>query len=223
MNEQDVQSISDAARALGRKGGLASNPHKEFGSSSKAVQAAETNLEEVAVDGDISDTAVSDVPAEELDAKGRTPYECGLDDYRKDIGGRLMMIRKSQSKSRREVAKAIHVSVPALVSWENGKSEPTASKLYGLCTLLKVSCNYLLGLPSEDEMAEVYFGQAPEPSNPPPVTETAQPSEPLKLSLSEPVEHSLEPEQPTHPMCKDCPLMSTIRSISEVALALSRR
>ena len=220
MSEQEEQIISEAARALGRKGGLASNPNKGFGSSSKAVQAAETNLEEVAVDGDISDTAVSDVPA---DAKGRTPYECGLDDYRKDIGGRLMMIRKSQSKSRREVAKAIHVSIPALISWENGKSEPTASKLYGLCSLLKVSCNYLLGLPSEDEMAEVYFGQAPEPSNPPPVTETAQPSEPLKLSLSESVEHSSEAEQPTHPMCKDCPLMSTIRSISEVALALSRR
>ena len=173
-------------------------------------------------DDDSSDSAPSNVSAEELDTAFKHPYECGIDAYRKDIGGRLMMIRKSQSKSRREVAKAIHVSIPALISWENGKSEPTASKLYGLCTLLKVSCNYLLGLPWEEEMAEVY-GLTSEPSNPPPTAETAQPSEPLKLSLSEPVEHSLEPEQPTHPMCKDCPLMSTIRSISEVALALSRR
>ena len=203
MDNEQEQGISETARAV-------KNPNKGFVPSSDSVEISKNSVENNIVDDDNSDVSISNVSADEFD--------------RKAFGRQLRNLRGQLS--RREVAIGARVSAPALLLWEKGSSEPTASKIINLCKFFGISSDELLGLsinPKKEEKPE----QPSEPVNPPEPKQAVQPSEPESPSPSEQAKQSSEPEpqtQPSMPMCKDCPLMSTVQSLSSaVALALSRR
>ena len=179
------------------------NPNKEFGSGPVAVLTSTTNKDSGVDDDADSNVSISNVSADEFD--------------RKAFGKKLRHLRGQLS--RREVAIGASVSAPALLLWEKGSSEPTASKIANLCKFYGISSDELLGLPVKPKKEE----KPEQPSEPvnPPVPEPEQPSQP-----SEP-ESPSEPEQPSQPpipMCKDCPLVATVQSLSTaVTLALSRK
>jgi transcriptional regulator with XRE-family HTH domain len=68
------------------------------------------------------------------------------------LGERLAAVRKerwpnlSVTMARTHLAVEVGVTVNAITHIEKGRSDPRASTLYGLCTALGVSADYLLGL-----------------------------------------------------------------------------
>ncbi len=162
---------------------------------------------------------------------------------RKAFGKQLVDLRSNveHKKTRSEVANGLEVSIPTLMSWEKGDSEPSASKIAKLCEYYKVSADYLL-LRTTDRhgVAESILASQPEqtetPAEPEQSTQpeqTVQPSEPTNTSPVEQAVQPSEPEPPTQPeqavqpatpLCKDCPLVATVQSLSTaIALSLSRR
>ena len=153
-------------------------------------------------------------------------------EFRIRFGKRLVKLRSDgeHKKTRSEVANGLDVSIPTLMSWEKGDSEPSAFNIAKLCKYYNVSSDELLELSKKSNEAEIteqteqpaepeQTVQPPsEPESTSPVEQAVQPSEP------EPPSQPEQPTQPSMPMCKDCPLMSTVQSLSSaVALALSRR
>lgn len=242
MNEHE-QRISDAARAMGRKGGLVRNPNKGFGSGDNAVQAAKARWEgKMSNDNDGSFVLRGSMPENHANNDVPAPVmEKGADWFKMTVGQRLRMLRDENSLSRRKVAEKIEVSVASLINWEGGDTELSASKIAALADLYDVSCDYLLlrvnerhGIaPSMRPLPE-----QPEQSSEPSVDSTEgedveQPSEPVNHAEPEQPVQPSEPEslsqpeqqtQPPMPMCKDCPLVATVQSLSTaIALSLSRR
>lgn len=58
----------------------------------------------------------------------------------------LKLLRKEQSISQSELAKAIGTSQDTISLWERGKSYPDVIALIKLAKYFKVSTDYLLGL-----------------------------------------------------------------------------
>ncbi len=162
---------------------------------------------------------------------------------RKAFGKQLVDLRSNveHKKTRSEVANGLEVSIPTLMSWEKGDSEPSASKIAKLCEYYKVSADYLL-LRTTDRhgVADSILASQPEQTEPPsepeqpsPPEQAVQPSEPESTSPVEQPVQPAEPEQPSPPeqavqpsvpFCKDCPLVATVQSLSTaVTLALSRK
>lgn len=62
---------------------------------------------------------------------------------------RLKELRKDRKISLQKLGTSIGVSDTAVLKWEQGKSEPTATNIQQLALYFDVSADYLLGL--EDE------------------------------------------------------------------------
>ena len=71
-----------------------------------------------------------------------------------NIGKLLTEIRKSQGKSRQQVADDIDISIHTLIKYENGQTDPPYERLIKLSKYYNVSTDYLLGI-NEDEPKEL--------------------------------------------------------------------
>lgn len=60
--------------------------------------------------------------------------------------------------TQKQVADAIGVHINSIVKWELGETEPTASKLIGLCQLYECTPEYLLDMTDERTGRAVYSG-----------------------------------------------------------------
>lgn len=59
---------------------------------------------------------------------------------------RLKDIRKQKGLSQKKYASLLDISSVTLSHYENGKREPDLERLVSICTRLKVSSDYMLGL-----------------------------------------------------------------------------
>ena len=62
------------------------------------------------------------------------------------IGERLAELRKLNGETQEDLAKAFHVSVPTVRTWERDKASPSHEVLIALCKRYGTSADYLLGL-----------------------------------------------------------------------------
>ena len=70
------------------------------------------------------------------------------------FGERLSEIRKDHDHTQSDLAELLHVSLPAVRAWEQGKSLPAYDTLVTLCRLYNVTSDYLLGLSDDDPVYE---------------------------------------------------------------------
>ena len=70
------------------------------------------------------------------------------------FGERLSEIRKDHEHTQNDLAELLHVSLPAVRAWEQGKSLPSYDTLIAICRLYSVSSDYLLGLSDNDPVYE---------------------------------------------------------------------
>lgn len=63
-----------------------------------------------------------------------------------ETGKRIRELRKKSKMSQDDLANAIYFSRKTISYWECGKQEPTVSAIFALCSSLKCSADYLLGL-----------------------------------------------------------------------------
>ncbi len=66
-----------------------------------------------------------------------------------DIGARLRLERQARGISLRKVAKDLGVSASLISQVETGKTQPSVSTLYSLASLMSISVDELLGLPTD--------------------------------------------------------------------------
>ena len=59
------------------------------------------------------------------------------------FGDRLRALRKSRKFTQKDIARALNISAPAVVGWENNKALPSAENLLNLCKLLNTTTDYL--------------------------------------------------------------------------------
>lgn len=76
------------------------------------------------------------------------------------FGERLAEIRKDHAHTQANLAGLLHVSVPAVRAWEQGKSLPSYETLIMLCRLYGVTSDYLLGLTDVDPAYEARMAHA---------------------------------------------------------------
>ena len=67
-----------------------------------------------------------------------------------DFGKRLTAVREKQKLSPAELSNKLHISTERLSFWEKGEREPGLTMLKKICTVLKVSPSFLLGLSEEN-------------------------------------------------------------------------
>lgn len=60
------------------------------------------------------------------------------------LGARLAAARCAAKKTQGEVGDAAGVSGAAVSAWEVNRTQPSAAQLASICTLLRVSADYLL-------------------------------------------------------------------------------
>ena len=70
------------------------------------------------------------------------------------IGERLAELRKLNGETQEDLAKAFHVSVPTVRTWERDKASPSHEVLIALCKRYGTSADYLLGLTDIDPSDE---------------------------------------------------------------------
>ena len=70
------------------------------------------------------------------------------------IGERLAELRKLNGETQEDLAKAFHVSVPTVRTWERDKASPSHEVLIPLCKRYGTSADYLLGLTDYDPSDE---------------------------------------------------------------------
>lgn len=70
----------------------------------------------------------------------------------KEIGQRLLMIRKELNYSLRELGSILNCSFSALASYERGKKLITSEILINLCTIRKHSIDWVLGRTENDNI-----------------------------------------------------------------------
>lgn len=61
------------------------------------------------------------------------------------VGERLRELRTGKKLSREQLAALVHISVPALYTWENGRSLPSLSNAMVLADFYDVSLDCLVG------------------------------------------------------------------------------
>jgi transcriptional regulator with XRE-family HTH domain len=72
-----------------------------------------------------------------------------------DIGGRLRHERQARGMSLRKVAKDLGVSASLISQVETGKTQPSVATLYALASLMSISVDVLLGLPTEQSASSI--------------------------------------------------------------------
>lgn len=77
------------------------------------------------------------------------------------IGERLAELRKLNGETQEDLAKAFHVSVPTIRTWERDKASPSHEVLIALCKRYGTSADYLLGLtdidPSDEALSLIHI------------------------------------------------------------------
>ncbi|WP_226957180.1 helix-turn-helix domain-containing protein [Streptococcus agalactiae] len=73
-------------------------------------------------------------------------YLLGVDVANNIFAERLVELRKKNDLTQQELADRIGINRGAYSNWENGKREPSFSKLIELSKLLNTTPNYLLGI-----------------------------------------------------------------------------
>lgn len=69
-----------------------------------------------------------------------------MEDELNTLGGRLAAARRAACKTQDEVGEAAGgVSGAAVSAWEKGRNQPSPSQLVGVCNLLGISADYLIG------------------------------------------------------------------------------
>lgn len=63
---------------------------------------------------------------------------------------RLKEIRKDNGFTQKEIYTKLGVSPNCYASYEQGRTEPNIQTLIQLCSIFKISADYLLGLENED-------------------------------------------------------------------------
>lgn len=58
---------------------------------------------------------------------------------------RLIIERKQNNLTQRDIANSLGITQPSYIRYENGKSEPTLENLVKLAEIFDVSVDYLLG------------------------------------------------------------------------------
>lgn len=70
------------------------------------------------------------------------------------IGERLAEVRKDHGDTQKTLADKMNVVVHTVSSWEQDKSEPSHEILVRICSLYRISADYLLGLSDTDPAYE---------------------------------------------------------------------
>ncbi|HEL0247460.1 TPA: helix-turn-helix transcriptional regulator [Streptococcus equi subsp. zooepidemicus] len=73
-------------------------------------------------------------------------YLLGVDVANNIFTERLVELRKKNDLTQQELADMMKVNRVTYTNWENGKREPSFSKLIELSKLLNTTPNYLLGI-----------------------------------------------------------------------------
>lgn len=88
-------------------------------------------------------------------------YQENYEEIKGSIGNKLVSVRKSKGLTQQDVADIIGISRAALSYYEKGERTIDVEVLYKLCSLYKISADYLLGMKSTpkteydyDEMIE---------------------------------------------------------------------
>ena len=64
----------------------------------------------------------------------------------KEFSQNLKLARLKSGKSKKDIARAVNVSIASIENWENGRSLPNLINLLKLCKILNCSSDELLGV-----------------------------------------------------------------------------
>ena len=64
----------------------------------------------------------------------------------KEFSQNLKLTRLKSGKSKKDIARAVNVSIASIENWENGRSLPNLINLLKLCKILNCSSDELLGV-----------------------------------------------------------------------------
>lgn len=64
----------------------------------------------------------------------------------KEFSQNLKLARLKSGKSKKDIARAVNVSISSIENWENGRSLPNLINLLKLCKILNCSSDELLGV-----------------------------------------------------------------------------